>query len=282
MSGRQYYSMRTGKNEYAAGIDLSILLKLFQDMYKYFSDGDYFQEAFGFDCVDAGLIPGTLGYDIEAQMLRKLRKVELWPIFDKCLGYSEDDLFDVIEFLSDYVSKPTEGQYHSYNDCGWHYDEFDKEVGQNELQSEINMILRDYGDGYELSNDGEILLKGKMGLDLLYKAAVPTDDPENIESRVQAAVVKFRKHSSTMDDRRDAIRDLADVLEFLRPRLKNVLTKKDENDLFNIANNFGIRHHNEKQQTNYDKAIWYSWMFYYYLATIHACLRLIEKHETKK
>ena len=29
---------------------------------------------------------------------------------------------------------------------------------------------------------------------------------------------------------------------------------------------------------SYDKDIWYSWAFYYYLATIHACLRLIERH----
>jgi hypothetical protein len=82
-----------------------------------------------------------------------------------------------------------------------------------------------------------------------------------------------------MADRRDAIRDLADVLEFLRPQVKQVLTSKDERDLFNIANNFGIRHHNEKQKTEYNKPIWYSWMFYYYLATIHASLRLIEEHK---
>lgn len=69
------------------------------------------------------------------------------------------------------------------------------------------------------------------------------------------------------------------MLEFLRPKLEQVLTSKDESDLFNTANNFGIRHHNERQKTDYDKSIWYSWMFYYYLATIHAALRLIEKQE---
>ena len=55
------------------------------------------------------------------------------------------------------------------------------------------------------------------------------------------------------------------------------LNKKDENDIFNIANNFGIRHHNKDQQTEYDKAIWYSWIFYYYLATVHAVLRMTNK-----
>jgi NAD(P)-dependent dehydrogenase (short-subunit alcohol dehydrogenase family) len=36
-------------------------------------------------------VPGKLGWDIEAQMFRKLRKPNLWPIQDKCLEYSEDD-----------------------------------------------------------------------------------------------------------------------------------------------------------------------------------------------
>jgi hypothetical protein len=80
-----------------------------------------------------------------------------------------------------------------------------------------------------------------------------------------------------MDERRDAVRDLADVLEFLRPQAKAVLASKDEADLFNLANNFGIRHHNAGQKTDYDPAIWLSWAFYYYLATIHAVTRLIEK-----
>ncbi|WP_086949827.1 hypothetical protein [Sphingobacterium sp. JB170] len=91
--------------------------------------------------------------------------------------------------------------------------------------------------------------------------------------------MKFRRHKSTLEDRKDSIRELADVLEFLRPKIKTVLDGKDEKDLFNIANNFGVRHHNNQQKVEYDKPIWYSWMFYFYLATIHAILRLIDKHK---
>jgi hypothetical protein len=84
------------------------------------------------------------------------------------------------------------------------------------------------------------------------------------------------RHGSTLDDRRQAVRDLADVLEYLRPKVKVLLTSKDDSDLFNIANNFGVRHHNDKQKTTYDAALWLSWMFYFYLATIHVVLRKIE------
>jgi hypothetical protein len=85
------------------------------------------------------------------------------------------------------------------------------------------------------------------------------------------------RHGSTVDDRRRAVRDLADVMEYLRPKLQALLTANDEKDLFNLANNFGIRHHNDKQKTNYDAALWLSWMFYYYLATIHVMLRKLEQ-----
>ncbi len=257
-----------------------MLRLLFIDLYNSFDSKGYFQEAFGYDCVDAGYVPGKLDDDIGAYVRRKLRKLNLWPISSKYEQYTEDDMFDVVEFLYDHVSKPLGGRYHSWNDCGWHCDTFDIVAGRREFLPEVNELLRDYRGGYELSEDGEILELPEQCLDALLQAKLPAHDPANIEERVKAATLKFRRTRSSADNRRDAIRDLADVLEFLRPKLKQVLTSQDENDLFNIANNFGIRHHSDKQKTDYDKPIWYSWMFYYYLATIHAALRLIEKSET--
>ncbi|MCX0450320.1 hypothetical protein OD809_22485, partial [Aeromonas veronii] len=94
-----------------------------------------------------------------------------------------------------------------------------------------------------------------------------------IINRINAATTSFRRHGASIDNRRQAVRDLADVLEYLRPQLQEHLTTKDEKDIFNIANNFGIRHHNDRQKTDYDAAIWLSWMFYFYLSTIHMVLR---------
>lgn len=282
MSDRRYYFVRTGKNPNAGKFDLTMLHALMQPLFKELVNKGYFQEAFGFECVDAGKVEGKLGSDIEGFMVRKLRKSGLWPIEFKLRNdlYSEDDLFDIVEFLYDYVSMPieTEGSYHSYNGCGWHYNEFDAEIGRREFRTEVNELLRDYASGYELSEDGEILNLPEHGFGTLLDASIPARDPEKIEARINAAIHKFRSRHSTSEDRRDAIRDLADVLEYLRPKIKEVLTNKDEADLFNIANNFAIRHHNADQKSDYDKPIWYSWIFYFYLATIHAALRLIEKH----
>lgn len=282
MREKPYYSVRSGKNPLSDRFDLPTLRDLFRTLFVHFEDEGYFQEALGYHCVDAGFVPGTLGHDLDGALLLELRKRNLTPIRGKIGDYAEDDLFDMIEFLYEHCSKPIKRHYHSWSDCGWHCETFERESGRQEFRAKANRVLALYGPGYELSADGEILGLADTGLEGLFEAPIPGIDPENILARVEAARNKFRRYKSSLDERRDAIRDLADVLEFLRPQLKNVITSKDESDLFNLANNFGIRHHNSTQKITYDKHIWYSWMFYYYLATIHAVVRLIERHKSGK
>ena len=281
MRSRPYYSVGTGKNPLAKSFDLSSFRDVFKNFYVDLDNKGYFQQALGFVCVDTGFLPGTLGDDLPAVALRKLRRLKLLPVLEHVDKYSEDDLFDVIEFLYDHCSQPLkkDGFYHSFSGCGWHYKRFRREPGRQLYRQEVDQVLADYDGGYELSVEGEILALPEKGFERLVAANLPAVDPGNVNERVATACLKFRRYRSTIDDRKDAIRDLADVLEYLRPKLKKVLTKKDESDLFQIANGFGIRHHNDDQKTDYDKPIWYSWIFYYYLATIHACGRLIEKAE---
>ncbi len=66
---------------------MSLLTQLFQNLYNEFENRGYFQQAFGYTCVDAGEMLGTIG-DINAYLLLKLRKDNLWPIQEKCLDYS--------------------------------------------------------------------------------------------------------------------------------------------------------------------------------------------------
>ena len=136
---------------------------------------------------------------------------------------------------------------------------------------------------YALSVAGEIehLPEAGFGNNLLV-AGLPSSDPQNVDDRLarQASVSKYLRRSSNLDDRRDAVRGLADVLEYLRPQLKDVLHSKDEGDLFNIAaNNFAIRHHNDRQRGNYDPNIWTSWVNRTPTGspTIHAAQRMIQR-----
>lgn len=273
MIKRNYYSVRTGKITPDEQVNFEVLKKLFSITYNKLNADGYFQKYFGIDCQD-GYIPGELGEEIDAVMFVNLRKENLYPIWKNLPNYTEDDFFDVIEFLHDHCSKGINGHYHNWNNCGYHYEEFNDIEGQKYFRETLNPILREYKDGFDISDSGEILILSDNGLSNLFEADIPTNDKENISNKINSAILKFRRHKSTLDDRREAIRELADVLEYLRPSIKQYLNKKDENDIFNIANNFGIRHHNKDQQTEYDKSIWYSWIFYYYLATLHAVLRM--------
>lgn len=107
-------------------------------------------------------------------------------------------------------------------------------------------------------------------------APLPTKDPD-IAQRVAGAIALYRNRGRTEADLRLAVRELFDVLEKLRPKVKEEMLSKDEGDLFNIANNFTIRHLNEKQKGNYDSAIWHQWMFYVNLSTIHVITRLMNR-----
>ena len=279
MKERSYYSVRTGSNKKGVQLDLATLLTLFHTLHSQYESEGFFQQKFGFECIDGNYVPGEAGQDLDGYVLLKLRKGNLWPIKTRFTHYAEDDLFDIMELLHDNVSKPINGMHHSWNNVGCsHFEEFNQLEGQESFRDDINPLLRDYSSGYELSKVGENQILPEKGMESLFAARLPELDPENVESRIEAAIVKFRRYRSSLEDRRDAVRDLVDVLEFLRPRLQDVLTSNDENELFRLANNFGIRHHRKGQLTEYDKPIWYSWMFYYYLATIHATMRLIKKH----
>lgn len=276
MAYRKFYSTRKGKNPNADGFNIVVLRELFSRLFQQLKNEGYFSEAFGFFCVDQGYVPGSV-MDPEYEVLIKTRKKDVWPVEQCCGSYTEHDLFDIMEFLYDYVSQPISGRRHDYNQCGMHWEKFDKGKGQEFYREKIEELLALYSEPFCFTEDGEILEKPEKGFEKIFEADVPSTE-DNITMRVDAAIRQFRRHGVSVDERRHAVRDLADVLEYLRPRLKELISSQDESDLFNIANNFGIRHHNERQKTNYDAKLWLSWMFYHYLSTIHVVLRRIEHH----
>jgi hypothetical protein len=272
-----YYSHRKGTCPSLLGLSLGDTIDIFLRMFAQLQRDGYFDESFGFYCVDSGHIDGSIS-DVDLEILLTIRKKNLWPIDKMAHSYSEDDFFDILEFLYRHVSKPTKGWYHSWNDCGMHWEEFDRDKGKVEFREKVNIVLSHYENPFELSINGEVLSKPETGFEAIFEADIPSKDA-NIRSRVESATLRFRRHGSTLDDRRQAVRDLVDVLECIRPKVKSLLSKADDRDLFEIANNFGIRHLNDKQKTGYDAAIWLSWMFYFYLATVHVVLRKIEQAE---
>jgi hypothetical protein len=77
----------------------------------------------------------------------------------------------------------------------------------------------------------------------LIAASPPDAAGETNVAKVNNAVRIFRRGLSSREDQKQAIRQLVDVLEFCGPQVKKELLTEDERDLFNIANNYAIRHH---------------------------------------
>jgi len=178
--------------------------------------------------------------------------VSSWP----AENITENHIFDVLEFLHEFVSKPGEWRK-TRDDTGWEsfgYDGFDIETGQNEYRGLVNSFLARYRDGYEMDEKGSILSMGGRGMQSIIQADIPILGDRNIDLKLRDAIAKWRNRQLNIKERREAIREMADVFEWLQKskRLEKALSKKDESDLFHIANEFGIRHHNPKQKTDYD------------------------------
>jgi hypothetical protein len=292
---KRYYSERQGRGPKGQPLPLEALRRLVVSVFDDFNDRDYLQESLGFECVDAGYVDGQVGPNPASFFFRTLMRDRVYP-WDQRVSDGESDLdpfgparrtveawtlwdvdttFDMIEVLHDLVSKPLEGHYHSWNDCGYHYSTFDRIAGQREFREEINKVLRLGDPAYELDDEGHIVERVPDEFGQLLAAPVPPDtDPELITSRIDAAVVEFRTRGATIDDRRHAVRDLADVLEVLRADVREHMLTADEKAIYHLANGFSIRHNNREQKGDYDRLTWLRWAFYVYLATIHALLRV--------
>jgi hypothetical protein len=272
---RRYYSSRNKRTP----LTLDELCYKAQHLYLLFRDRDYFKGK-------AGITKEKLPEDI-THLAAVALSFELFPVThwreDEITG---DRVFDLLEFLFDYVSKPGEVVDMVTNE-NWHYSDYgdyDDLAGQKEFREQANAFLCDYEEGFELTKDGSVLASGSGNMQQILNAEIEPYDEKNVDSKVRNAILKWRNRHLSLTEKKEAIREIADVFEWLKKtkRLDRVLDKKDESAIFEIANNFAIRHHNPQQKTNYDKVIWYAWMFHFYLATYHATIRLLLKEEKTK
>jgi hypothetical protein len=273
---RRYYSSRA-KNKSLSLEDLYVKL---QNLYLYFRDREYFKWLAN---ITNKTTPALIKYEAGIALDFRLFPITDWLEVD----ITEDHIFDAIEFLFDYVSAPCD--YGLITDeTGFSYSDFqnhDKIAGQLAFREKANMFLSDYKNGYELKEEGIILALGQEGLQYILDAKILPYDEVNVDSKVRQAITKWRNRDLNLSEKKEAIREMADVFEWLKKtnKLKGILERKDESDLFEIANKFDIRHHDPKQNKNYDRNIWYAWIFHFYLATYHAVIRmLLKKQEGKK
>ncbi len=282
MRNDEYYSVRSGKNRFKHST--SDLEELFLTIIKGYARKFYFQEYFGDCCSYYEFSPEILGNDeeINAKLQIKTGRKNLWPICkifpwqdDDVPFLLEDDIFDLVEFFYDCISKPIDGNHHCQ--CGYsHYKSFNSKLGKKEYRKDINTLLVGYGDGYRLDDNGKIFsILNPMLMPIFQSKLLSIENKE--KNRFERAKEKFL--SRNQDNKRDAIKDLADILEHMHPKAEKLITKSDDSDIFKLLNRFGFRHNNKDQSDGYDKDTFYPWIFNYLLVSIISIDRIIIKNK---
>jgi hypothetical protein len=246
----------------------------------------YFDDAFGPSCPDARHNHDGQGQQRLAELLQS--EVPLWPLRQPlgplgevvCIEqqWSQDLFYDVIEAMHDLVARPRRRSWHDFHD-DWDYDDFTRATGQAVYRWRVNQLLARSALDLRLAADGDDvgLLVHTVGdhRDELVAAVLATPNPED-KAEVVHAVRLFRSRAATREDKRSAAVALARVLEDRRGLLKVELLSRDEGALFQIANQFDVRHRRADQHPDYDDA-YLDWVFWWYLATVELTNRLLAR-----
>src|SRR4051812_30422087 len=83
---RRYYSERQGRGPKAQPMPFETIRRLVINVLDNLREKEYFQEAFGYWCVDAGDVNGTLGSDPDAYFLRTIMRDGVWPYWEPDTG----------------------------------------------------------------------------------------------------------------------------------------------------------------------------------------------------
>ncbi|MEB0004907.1 hypothetical protein QN357_18480 [Cryobacterium sp. RTC2.1] len=204
---------------------------------------------------------------VSQQISTAIRIRTVWPELIRDPDTASDALlFSLVEYFHDQAQRPSTFTVHDYAGCGRHYEGYDAVAGRAIYRWRVNQLLRDHNISLQLAANGE-----EQGR-LIREFSAPLQElvTEQLEARQQPqdeiahAIRDFRSRGASLVAKRAAVTLIANNLEARRKTLK-ALVSDDENDLFNIANNFAIRHRNPSQKTDYGDQF-LDWIFWNFLA----------------
>ncbi|NNC14052.1 hypothetical protein HII28_19515 [Planctomonas sp. JC2975] len=247
------------------------LEKAFAELIEEMREVDYFPKVWAKGCVDDGISWGRSISDASADIGKAIHADVPWPLGKDPVGVPTDVLYAIIEYFHDQAQRPRTRSFHSYGDCGWHYDAHNKESGGVVYRWRVNELLERYNVDLRLGSKGSE--KGRLIRHAGYKLDGLADElseaPSDSDGQLVAdAIQLYRARASTTTQRRAAVTQLANYLEKHRQAFKaSEFAKGDESDLFNIFNNFAIRHGNGVQKGEYGDE-YLDWIFWTTLSAI--------------
>lgn len=240
----------------------------------------YLDPVAGPDCCDVATDRAAAG---SAALEKSWGRPAVWPMADDggqwVAGLTNDEFLDLIEIFYDLVQRPRKSHWHDY--CQeWDYSDHDIRAGRRVYLWRVNALLGQSSQQLRLAQEGEdagLLVRstGDEREQLPQTVAEATTEPTE-RARIEHANAQHRVRNPTRETRREAVRNLADVLEQRRDKVAELLGTKDENDLFLIINRFDIRHMNTKQQADFGDEFLDYWYW-----TLLATLNLINQLEAR-
>jgi hypothetical protein len=215
---------------------------------------------------------------LDDAIAERLGRRGLWNVV-KGEDWDDTTFYSLIEVMHDLVRRPRTRWYHDYNQCGWHYDDFAAYPAQVLYRWTVNRILTRHGVGLALAKSGEdvgrLVRQPADPRGALMESVAANTAPELVGT-VDHAVALFRARDANRDEKRSACVALAGVLERRRNLVKLELLAKDERALFQIANDFDLRHRKPEQRADYDD-VFLDWLFWWYLATVELTNHLLAR-----
>lgn len=196
-------------------------------MIKRLSGACFFAEQFGETCQHCTRLFGFAEWRINQILAEQLPGLLYPPT-----NITQDQLFDLIEFLNRFVSEPLE-----FTPCGWDDDEcpsrFSAKGGREKYTKEINMILERFAAPFRFSQ-GQIVRVGSQVIEELLQEPIITPDAE-LNRLISSAIAAFR---DKVDRRVQAAEVCCKAFEHMKHRYgkdtrsgsQNLIKKLVEND----------------------------------------------------
>lgn len=272
MSNNLYFSERNGIEK--GKLSLKDLIDVFVVIVNDLAKDKYFNDFYGYTDSWGNWNHGRASGNFEAYTLSEIGRKISDPFYPQNTPkYAEEDVFDLIELLHKHIYLK---DHYQQEQLGIYDLEGIREYSQLKFRECINDQISRYSKGWELQSNGEVrelLLEGFKPL--IEETAVYGNETE-VDGRIKKAIRQFLKYGSDELTKKGALLEIGGALE----RIRSELTKKvpkEEQDIFNLLNRFDLRHNQKIKETGYDTEIFYPWMFYTFLSTFDAFVKIRDR-----